>query len=83
MALAAPSIDNAKVQHFSCASKFQTSIWGDFKHEFDEFERTVARACLACYRKNFETSNPYFSAILYYFSSISGNNQRLAALMTE
>jgi hypothetical protein len=36
MALAAPSIDNAKVQHFLCASKFYPSIWGDFQHEFDE-----------------------------------------------
>jgi hypothetical protein len=34
-------IDNAKVQHFLCASKFYPSIWGDFQHEFDEFERTV------------------------------------------
>ena len=29
-------IDNAKVQHFSCDSKFYPSIWGDFQHEFDE-----------------------------------------------
>ena len=36
MALAAPSIDNAKVQHFLCASKFRASIWGSFQHEFDE-----------------------------------------------
>ena len=34
-------IDNAKVQHFSCDSKFYPSIWGSFQHEFDEFERTV------------------------------------------
>lgn len=34
-------IDNAKVQHFSCASKFWALIWGDFKHEFDELERNV------------------------------------------
>ena len=34
-------IDNAKVQHFSCGSKFRPSIWGDFQHEFGEFERTV------------------------------------------
>ena len=35
------SFDNAKVRHFSFASKFCPSIWGDFQHEFDEFERTV------------------------------------------
>jgi hypothetical protein len=29
-------IDNAKVRHFSFASKFCPSIWGDFQHEFDE-----------------------------------------------
>jgi len=58
MALAALSIDNAKVQHFSCASKFRASIWGDFQHEFDEFERTVARACLACYRRDARISSP-------------------------
>ena len=34
-------IDNAKVQHFLCASKFCPPIWGDFQHEFNEFERTV------------------------------------------
>ena len=32
---------STKVQHFSCASKFRASIWGDFQHEFAEFERTV------------------------------------------
>ena len=30
------SFDNAKVRHFSFASKFCPSIWGDFQHEFDE-----------------------------------------------
>ena len=34
-------IDNAKVQYFSCDSKFYPSIWGDFQPKFDEFERTV------------------------------------------
>ena len=29
-------IDNAKVQHFACDSKFYPSIWGSFQHEFDE-----------------------------------------------
>jgi hypothetical protein len=29
-------IDNAKVLHFSFASKFCPSIWGVFQHEFDE-----------------------------------------------
>ena len=37
-------IDNAKVQHFACASKFRASIWGSFQHEFDEFERNVIHA---------------------------------------
>ena len=35
------SFDNAKVRHFSFASKFCPSIWGDFQHEFDELERNV------------------------------------------
>ena len=34
-------IDNAKVQHFLCASKFRASIWGDFQHEFAQFSRAV------------------------------------------
>ena len=34
-------IDNAKVQQFSCASKFRPSIWGDFQHKIIEIERTV------------------------------------------
>ena len=29
-------IDNAKVQHFACASKFYPSIWGSFQPKFDE-----------------------------------------------
>ena len=29
-------IDNAKVQYFSCDSKFYPSIWGDFQPKFDE-----------------------------------------------
>jgi len=41
MALAAPSIDTAKIRKKSCASKFCPSIWGDFQHEFDEFERNA------------------------------------------
>ena len=28
--------DATKVQHFSCVSKFQPSIWGDFDDEFIE-----------------------------------------------
>lgn len=35
------SFDTAKVQHYSCGSKFRPSIWDDFQHEFDEFERAV------------------------------------------
>ena len=34
-------IDNAKVQHFSCDSKFRASIWTDFQHKIAEFARTV------------------------------------------
>ena len=30
------TFNTAKVRNNSCASKFQTSIWGDFQHEFDE-----------------------------------------------
>jgi len=42
MALAAPSIDNAKVQHFSPCSKFSPPIWGGFQHQLTAFCR---RAC--------------------------------------
>ena len=34
-------IDNAKVRRLSYTSKFCPSIWGDFQHEFGEFERSV------------------------------------------
>jgi hypothetical protein len=40
-ALAAPSIDTAKIQRIIYTSKFCPSIWGDFQHEFDEFERNA------------------------------------------
>jgi hypothetical protein len=34
----------AKVQHFSCVSKFCPSIWGVFQNNFIEFARIVIHA---------------------------------------
>ena len=30
------TFNTAKIQHFSCDSKFYPSIWGDFQPKFDE-----------------------------------------------
>ena len=38
-------IDNAKVQHFSCASKFRASNWPVFDEEFIEIAHARQNSC--------------------------------------
>ena len=38
-------LDNAKVQHFSCVSKFRPSNWADFDEEFIEIAHARQNSC--------------------------------------
>ena len=57
---------SAKVLHFSPRSKFQSSNWGDFQHQFTPFLTS----------RNFRGINPQYTPIVFYSSSMAGKVHR-------